>query len=86
MWKLVALNIFIDGVWNIFKRGNSFEIVLYPFWKGVYSKRKEFAPRESKFFSFEVDPFSEDAFGAGKQTEIVSLANMAENLPSASIP
>ena len=30
-----------------------------PFWKGVFSKRKEFAPRGSKFFPFRVDPFSE---------------------------
>ena len=27
--------------------------------KGVYSKRKEFAPKGSKFFPFRVDPFSE---------------------------
>ena len=27
--------------------------------KGFYSKRKEFALRESKFFSFKTDPFSE---------------------------
>ena len=30
-----------------------------PFWKGDYSKRKEFAPRRSKFFPFRIDPFSE---------------------------
>ena len=34
-----------------------------PFIKGVYSKRKEFAPRGSKFFPFRVDPFLE-----GRQT------------------
>ena len=27
--------------------------------KRVFSKRKEFAPRGSKFFPFRVDPFSE---------------------------
>ena len=26
------------------------------FWKGVYSKRKEFAPKGSKFFPFRIDP------------------------------
>ena len=30
-----------------------------PFWKRVCSKRKEFAPKGSKFFPFRVDPFSE---------------------------
>ena len=29
-----------------------------PFWKGVYSKRKEFAPLWVKLFPFWVDPFS----------------------------
>ena len=29
------------------------------FWKGVYPKRKEFAPRGSKLFSFRVDSFTE---------------------------
>ena len=28
-----------------------------PFWKRVYSKRIEFAPKGSKFFPFRVDPF-----------------------------
>ena len=32
-----------------------------PLLKIVYSKRKEFAPNESKFFSFRVDPFSEES-------------------------
>ena len=35
----------VSSIWN-------------PFWKGVYSKRKEFAPNGSKFFPFRVDPFS----------------------------
>ena len=30
-----------------------------PLWKGAYSKRKEFAPKRSKFFLFRVDLFSE---------------------------
>ena len=30
-----------------------------PFWKRVYSKRKEFIPLGSKFFPFRIDPFSE---------------------------
>ena len=31
-----------------------------PFWKGVYSNRKEFAPRRSKFFPFRVDSFQKE--------------------------
>ena len=34
-------------------------VVCFPFWKEVYSKRKEFAPHGSKFFPFTIDPFSE---------------------------
>ena len=30
-----------------------------PVWKEVYAKRKEFAPKGSKFFPFRVDPFLE---------------------------
>ena len=30
-----------------------------PFWKGIHSKRKEFAPQGSKFFPFREDPLSE---------------------------
>ena len=30
------------------------------FYKGVYSKRKEFAPLGSKFFPFRIDCFSEE--------------------------
>ena len=44
------------------------KIILPPFWSGLYSKRKEFAPFGSKFFSFRVDPFSERDWYAGKQT------------------
>ena len=32
-----------------------------PFWKGIYSKRKEFAPRGSKFFPFREDPFRRES-------------------------
>ena len=36
--------------------------------KGVYAKRKEFAPKGSKFFPFRVYPFSKGDLCAGKQT------------------
>ena len=39
--------------------GQLSKLFLPPFWKGVYSQRKEFAPRGSKFFSFSVDTISE---------------------------
>ena len=41
------------------RRNKSFTIILASFWIWVYSKRKEFVPLGSKFFSFRVDPFSE---------------------------
>ena len=40
---------------------------LFPFWKGVYSVRKEFAPKGSEFFPYRVDPYSEVAYCALKQ-------------------
>ena len=46
-----------DGQWIHF--GNSFKIVLPPFWIGTHSKRKGFAPCECKFFHFRVDHFVE---------------------------
>ena len=45
-----------------------------PFWKGVYSKRKEFAPKGSKFFPFRVEPFSK-----GRQNN-VDRATSPENV------
>ena len=53
--------------WNIHKtlwrnsytfKGSNYDRNCFPpFWKGVYSKKKEFAPGGSKFFLFNVDPF-----------------------------
>ena len=56
------------GTRYILEGSNSVRLVLSPFWKGVYSKRKEFAPKGSKFFPFREDIFSEGAWCAGKQT------------------
>ena len=53
-----------------------------PLLKMVYSKRKEFAPLESKFFPFRVDPFSEGAWYVGNKqefAEVVTLVKMAAN-------
>ena len=43
------------------------ELFLPPFSKEVYSKRKEFAPKGSKIFSFKVDNFLEEDWSAEKQ-------------------
>ena len=51
-----------------FQGSNYFRIVLAPFWKGIYSKRKEFASFGSKFFPFRVDSISEGTRQAGKPT------------------
>ena len=42
------------------------KIAFVPFWKGVYTIRKEFAPSGSKFFPNRVDRFSEGAWCAEK--------------------
>ena len=61
---------------------------LPPFWKGVSTKRKEFAPCGSKFFPFRVDPFQK---GPGmqkskwKSQKFFPLSKVAENLPSVSL-
>ena len=41
-----------------------------PFQKGVYSRRKEFAPMGSKFFPSRIDPFSE-----GRQNNFDKVAS-----------
>ena len=43
-----------------FKGNKSVKIVLPFYWKGVYSKRKEFSHLESRFFPLRVDPFHEE--------------------------
>ena len=47
---------------------------VYPFLKGVHSKKEEFAPKGSKFFPFRVDQFSE-----GRKTilTVVSLESVS---------
>ena len=52
--------------------------LVVPFFKKIYSKRKEFASPGSKFFPLSVDPFSEAACCTEKQTrshKIISLVN-----------
>ena len=46
---------------------NSVKIILFSSWKGVYSKRKEFAPL-NRFGAFSVDPLSEGAWWVEQQT------------------
>ena len=60
-----------------FQGGNSVKLFLSPFWKGIYSKRKEFAPSGSKFFSFREGPFTEGACSA-RDKKLSSFAIMAD--------
>ena len=53
--------------------------------KGVYSKRKEFAPMGSKFFPFEVDPFVEEAY-VQEIFKVFSLLKYDGKLPGVSSP
>ena len=57
-----------------------FSCIPGPFWIGVSSKRKEYAPKGSKFFPFRVDPISEE------NHKLSPLEQMAENRPSVSWP
>ena len=59
----------IKGIWYTLKEDNSVKISLSFSQIGVYPIRKEFAPSGSKFFPHRVDPFSEEAWCAVKQTE-----------------
>ena len=75
--------IFVKTNGYIFRAGISVRIVFVSLLKRVYSKRK-------KFFSFTVDPYSEEvALYTGKQTshKVVSLfKKMAKKLPGVSSP
>ena len=66
----------------------SVKTVIVPFRKGVYSKRKEFAPFGSKFFSFRVDPFQKRLVAQGSKQEVtkLKLSPLSGNLPSVSSP
>ena len=35
----------VKGIRNIFKGGNSVKIVIIPYWRRLFSTRKEFAPK-----------------------------------------
>ena len=59
--------------------GNSAKIILPPFWKGVYSKRKEFAPKGSKFFPFRVDPFQKESDMQEQKEEVTIIVSLVEN-------
>ena len=54
LWKIWKKKNLIDGY--TFKGDNSVKMILLLVWKGVYSKRKEFAPLGSEFFPFRADP------------------------------
>ena len=51
---------------NIFRGENSIRIGFVPFWKVVYSFRREFTPRGNKYFPNRVDPFSKGDWCAVK--------------------
>ena len=54
----IFCSVFFEVYYYTVRGGNCVEILSPPFWKGVFSKRKEFAPAGSKFFPFREDPFS----------------------------
>ena len=67
MYAIAVTDIFKRNRYNF--KGGGWEatlskLILPPSRKGVYSKRKEFAPIGSNFFPFKVDPFQK---GLGAQ-------------------
>ena len=50
----------VKGTVNTFRRDNSVRSVLFPFCKGVHSRKKEFALLGNKFFPFRVDHFQKE--------------------------
>ena len=70
--KFRDLNIYDNsqfwGIMDTLSRGGKFQNCFASLLKGIYSKRKEFAPHGSKFFPFRVDSFSDGARFAELQT------------------
>ena len=63
---------------------NSIKNILAVFWKGVYSKRKEFAPFGANSFLLEYTPFRRNLVyreANRKSQKLAPLYKMAENLP-----
>ena len=54
-------------------------IIFSPCAKGVYSKRKEFAPTGSKFFPFRVDPFQKGIGIHKSKQEVISCLPCQKN-------
>ena len=57
-----------------FRKGNTDKLILYLFWKGVYSKKEEFAPLENNSSLLEKTPFHKE-FGAQKSKEVTLVKN-----------
>ena len=68
----------IKGHWYTFKGDNSVKVVFAPFWKGTYSKRKEFAPIGSKFFPFRVDPFQIGTDVQERKQELTKVVSLVK--------
>ena len=67
----------------IFREDNSVNLFLLPFWKGVYFKRKEFAPWEQILFFYNRPLFRRDKAWwkpKRKTEELLPLHKMAEYL------
>ena len=62
---LLGWDVLIKGNGYTFRGDNSVNLVLSPFWKGVYTKRKEFTP-------LRVNPFSVGECCLGKRLQSVS--------------
>ena len=69
----------IKGKGYTFRGDNSVKIVFVPFCKEVYSIRKEFAPRGSKFFPYREDPLKECVWHSGNKMERHKIVSLDRN-------
>ena len=72
----------ISNKFGTFHGPNSIKIVLPPSWKRVYSKRKEFASLEGKFFPLRPDPlpFRKNSFLLESKTPFQKVLGAQEAL------
>ena len=71
-WSTGFLLFRYEVQWHVQRESTRPKLFWLPFWKGVYSKRKEFAPKNS----FTVDPFSERDWCTGMQTEVAKVVSL----------
>ena len=73
---IFSLFILLKGTGNTSRDDNSVKTVFPFFWKGAYSKRKEFAPLGSKYFSLRIHSCHEDLGAQESHQEVTKLSSL----------